>query len=93
MDDEDWRLLSEVNRSRYRREALTYLNRVEEPRTPTEVASKIDAPMNHVSRALREMKERDLVTVINPEAPYDRRYRLTNQGVQIAQKLTEIRNE
>lgn len=93
MKDEDWTVLSEVKRSAYRRKALTYLFDVAEPRTPTEIGAKIDVSMNHVSRALRELAERDLVRVINPDAPYDRRYRITDRGRRILTKIREIEGE
>lgn len=93
MDDEDWRVLSAVNRSKYRKQALKYLHTVDEPRTPTEIARKVDVSMNHVSRALREMNDRELVEVVNPDAPYDRRYRATDRGDTIATKLKEIEEE
>ncbi len=93
MDEKDWKTLSEVKRSSYRRKALAYLYRTGEPRTPTEVGKKVDVSMNHVSRALREMADRNLVEVINPEAAYDRRYRITDRGRRILSKIREIENE
>lgn len=93
MKDDDWQVLSEVKRSDYRRRALAYLFEVKEPRTPTEIGSKIDISMNHASRALRELADRNLVTVINPDAPYDRRYRITDRGIRILQKIREIEEE
>lgn len=93
MKDEDWAALSEVKRSVYRRQSLSYLLEVGEPRTPTEIGAKIDVSMNHVSRALRELAERELVEVINPEAPYDRRYRITDRGRRILAKIREIEEE
>lgn len=100
MDTADWKALSYVKRSKYRRKALEYLYEVDEPRTPTEISSKIEVSMNHVSRALREMKatdnERltaDLVEVINPEDSYDRRYQITEKGKTLVEKMQEIAEE
>lgn len=93
MDEEDWNVLSEVKRSTYRRKALAYLYETGEPRTPTEIGKKIDVSMNHVSRALREMADRNLVDVINPDAPYDRRYQITDRGRRILAKIREIEAE
>lgn len=93
MEEEDWSVLSEVKRSTYRRKALAYLFDIGEPRTPTEIGKKIEVSMNHVSRALREMADRDLVEVINPEAAYDRRYRITDRGRRILTKVREIEEE
>lgn len=93
MDNDDWSVLSEVKRSSYRRAALSYLYDIGEPRTPTEIGKKIDVSMNHVSRALREMADRDLVNVINPDAAYDRRYRITDRGRRVLTKIREIEKE
>lgn len=93
MDDDDWTVLSEVKRSAYRRSALEYLYKTGEPRTPTEIGKKIDVSMNHVSRALREMADRNLVEVINPDAAYDRRYRITDRGRRVLTKIREIEEE
>jgi DNA-binding MarR family transcriptional regulator len=82
-----------VKRSAYRRKALIYLYETGEPRTPTEIGKKIDVSMNHVSRGLREMADRSLVEVINPEAAYDRRYRITDRGRRIIDKIREIEEE
>ena len=93
MNNDDWVVLSEVKRSAYRRKSLKYLYNMDEPRTPTEIASNIEISMTHVSRALREMKDNDLVKVINPDAHYDRRYCITERGQKIIEKLQEMESE
>ncbi len=96
MNEEDWLILSKVKRSTYRRQILAYLHEVDEPRTPSEIASRIEISRNHVSRALNEMREEDdanLVTVLNPDAPYDRLYKITDRGRKIVEKIREIEDE
>lgn len=96
MDNEDWELLSWAKRAKNRRRVLKYLLEVNEPRTPSEIASNIDVSMNHVSRALRQMvsePKRSLVTCINPDSPYDRRYKLTEDGAAISEKIIELEEE
>lgn len=97
MEDEDWELLSWVKRSKNRRSVLLYLLSVNEPRTPSEVSSKIEVSMNHISRALRQMTGSDerpaLVKCLNPDAPYDRHYKLTDKGKELAQKIKEVQEE
>lgn len=93
MEDEDWEILSTVKRSNYRLTVLEYLHDVEEPRTPTEIGSKTDISRSHVSRTLGELKDDELVEVINPEAHYDRRYRITERGQKIVEKIQEIEEE
>ena len=97
MNDQDWELLSWVKRSKNRSAVLIYLLNVGDPRTPSEISSKIEVSMNHTSRALREMADETerpkLVKCLNPDAPYDRHYGLTDKGKEIAQKIKEVREE
>lgn len=96
MNEEDWLILSKVKRSTYRRQILEYLHNVDEPRTPSAIASKIGISRNHVSRALTEMREEDdanLVEILNPDAPYDRLYKITDRGRKIIEKIQEIEEE
>lgn len=93
MEDEDWEILSNVKRSNYRLTVLEYLHDTGEPRTPTEIGSKTDISRSHVSRILGELKDNELVEVINPEAHYDRRYRITERVDSIVEKIQEIEEE
>ncbi len=74
---------------------MLYLYRVSEPRTPKEISSQVDTALTHVSKALREMADNEpaLVKVINPEAHYDRRYRITEKGRTIAEKIKALQEE
>ena len=93
MEDEDWEILSKIKRSNYRLKILKYLNDLGEPRTPTEISSKTDISRSHVSRTLGDLKEYELVEVLNPDAHYDRRYRITERGTKIIEKIQEIEDE
>lgn len=93
MEDEDWEILSKIKRSNYRLEILKYLHELGEPRTPTEISSKTDISRSHVSRTLGELKDSELVEVLNPDAHYDRRYRITERGTKIIGKIQEIEEE
>lgn len=64
-----------------------------EPRTPTEISSKTDISRSHVSRTLGNLKDSNLVEVLNPDAHYDRRYRITEKGTKIIEKIKEIQEE
>ncbi|MFB6200033.1 MAG: archaellum operon transcriptional activator EarA family protein [Candidatus Nanohaloarchaea archaeon] len=95
MEEEDWETLSYVKRSTYRTRILRYLYQVDEPRTPTEIGSKTDISRSHVSWTLINLKDKNsgLVEVINPNAHYDRRYRITGKGQEIVEKIQEIETE
>ncbi len=51
--------------------------------TPTELAKRIEKHLSHVSRALRELQDRELVSCVNPVNTKPRVYALTPQGVNI----------
>lgn len=93
MKDEDWEILSKIKRSNYRLKILKYLHDIGEPRTPTEIGSKTDISRSHVSRTLGDLKDSNLVEVLNPDAHYDRRYRITEKGTKIIEKIQEIDEE
>lgn len=93
MKDEDWEILSKIKRSNYRLKIIHYLNDIAEPRTPTEIGSNTDISRSHVSRTLGELKESNLVEILNPDAHYDRRYRITEKGTKIIEKIQEIESE
>lgn len=95
MEDEEWEVLSWVKRGSNRKDILSYMLEVGEPRTATEISSKTSISRPHVSRVLGDMRqeERSLVERINPEAQYDVRYRLTDRGRKIAEKIKQIEEE
>lgn len=73
----DTELLSWIKRSKQRQEILLFL---EEPRTPTEVSDEVGTQISQVSHSLSEMREKDLVKVLNPDAKTGRLYELNENG-------------
>ncbi|MDH2902076.1 MAG: winged helix-turn-helix domain-containing protein [archaeon] len=55
--------------------------------TPTELAKKIQKHLSHVSRALHELQERELVSCVNPANTKPRVYSLTPQGMSLVNEL------
>ena len=47
---------------------------------PTQIANESGVLNNHISRTLRQLREHELVELINPEARCGRLYRLTDTG-------------
>jgi DNA-binding MarR family transcriptional regulator len=64
MSDE-WNAIGFVISSNYRVTVLRRLN--QGPATPSQIANDEDIAITHVSRALRELGERDLVELLVPE--------------------------
>lgn len=55
--------------------------------TPTEIAKKIEKHLSHVSRALRELQDRQLVSCVNPANTKPRVYSLTPQGANLVREF------
>lgn len=81
--DED--LIKYVNRSKYRVRALKAIG--EDVKIPKEIAEDSGILQNHISNVLRELKERDMVECINPNVRKGRLYRLSEEGLNILDKL------
>ena len=56
-------------------------------KTPTQIANDSGIRTNHISKVLRELKEKNVVECINEDAKKGRLYRLTSLGEEIVQKL------
>ena len=81
-ESDPWDDLSYVISSRYRIATLRRLS--EGPATPSLIADETDLSIAHVSRALQELRDNDLVTLLVSE---DRRkgrvYGVTDEGLAV----------
>ena len=85
MSDE-WNAIGFVISSNYRVTVLRRLN--EGPATPSQIANDEDIAITHVSRALRELGERDLVELLVPENRRKGRvYGITEKGERIWKEM------
>ncbi len=75
--------------SQVRLKILGFLSR--ESATPTQLASKAEKHLSHVSRALKELEARDLVACSNPEYYREKRYALTKQGTDVVREISKDR--
>ena len=85
MDDETLKIMGYVISSTYRANVLKSFN--DKPRFPSELAKKAGIKQNHVSNVLKELKNKGLVDIINPEVRKGRYYVLTDLGKEIAEEL------
>jgi DNA-binding MarR family transcriptional regulator len=53
------------------------------PTTPTEIASKLDEPLSHISRALKELQGKSLVECLTPKMSKNRIYSITEKGKKV----------
>ena len=74
-----------VNRSKYRSRTLKAIG--EDIKIPKEIAEDSGILQNHISNVLRQLKEKDLVECLNPNARKGRLYRLSENGLDILDKV------
>lgn len=87
-----WDVAGYVASSRYRIAVCEYLSE-HGPGLPSEIASNTDLAQPHVSRALSELRERDVVELLVPESQQKGRlYDLTDSGRVALDRLTRGRD-
>jgi predicted transcriptional regulator len=80
----DWDTVSYVIRSDYRRRVLETLYAGKD--TPSNIASKTDIYLSHVSTALKQLREKELVERL-VDSPKGRIYSLTEKGENVAETI------
>ena len=86
MDDETLILLAYIKNAPTREKVLKSF-KDEDFQRPIQISKKTGIHPNHVSRNLRDLREHELVYVINPEYTIPRLYRLTESGKNIVRLL------
>ena len=74
-----------MQRSTYRQRVLKALD--DDVLMPTEIAERSNIKTNHVSKVLSELKSKELIEIINPEARKGRLYRIKKEGTDVLDKL------
>ena len=74
-----------VVRSTYRIRVLKSIGN--DAKIPKDIARDSGILPNHISNVLRQLKENELVECINPEVRKGRLYRLSEEGLNILDKL------
>ena len=82
MDDET---VEFVKRSQYRQRVLKSLE--DDVLMPKQTAERSDIKVNHVSKVLSELKSKELIELINPEARKGRLYRLNDDGKIVLEQI------
>ncbi|MCL2311350.1 MAG: winged helix DNA-binding protein [Firmicutes bacterium] len=85
MDKETIDLLAFIKGSKHRINILLYLG--ENIKITSQIAENVDLRLTHTSRTLKELKEKDLVIILNPEAKRSRLYRLTDRAKDLLKYL------
>ena len=74
-----------VARSTYRVKVLKSLKT--DVKMTKQIANDSGILTNHISNVLRQLKEKDIVECINPEVRKGRLYRLSDEGLDILNRL------
>ena len=74
-----------VNRSTYRVRTLKAIG--DGVKMPKEISEDSGILQNHISNVLRQLKEKDIVECLNPNVRKGRLYRLSDDGLEILDKL------
>lgn len=85
MDDKTLILTEYVKQSPNRTKVLKTIG--EDVLKPTDITNKTDIHINNVSRSLKQMKEKNLVYLLNPDSKRGRLYKLTEDGKTVLKNL------
>lgn len=89
-DKDEWAEIGHVSASKYRRKIIKQLA-ADGPQTPSQLSDEIGEGMPHVSRALSELRERELVELLVPEETQKGRYYgVTDLGRSIGERVDEV---
>ena len=75
-----------VEISSYREKAMKAIGK--ETKMPKQIAKESGILPNHISKVLKELKDKDLAVCINEEMRKGRLYRLTDKGLAVLGELT-----
>ena len=79
--------LGYVKRTKNRQEIVKIIGT--RKKTPSEIVKIMDVDFSLVSRALRDLKDNDIVICANPEERTGRLYELTEDGLKVYEELTQ----
>jgi len=83
-----WELISFVTSSTLRFRVLIELNKSE--KIPTKLGRIINTPISHISKALSELEDRNLVKCLTPSRRKSKFYAITPIGKNILTEINEL---
>lgn len=90
MAEENWEVVSFVFSSETRSRVLRSLK--SRKATPSQIADEVNQPLSHVSRALKELQDKELVVCLTPNRKKARLYAITPAGADILSRLETLRS-
>ena len=82
--EKDYSLISFILRAKRRRKVFELFN---EPKTPKQLAGECKISISNVSNSLAELKEKELIEILNPKDHLTRFYQQTNKGKEFLKML------
>lgn len=76
-----WDEVGYVISSEYRKKVMAEV--AGGPKTPSSISKATDIEIPHVSRSLTQLREKELIELLNPNAEKGRLYALTDQGEEV----------
>jgi len=83
-----WELISYIQ-AKDRKSCLMELS--DGPKTPSMIADSSNKHLSHISRALRELSEKELVICLTPDASKNRFYKITDLGEKVLRKDKKLK--
>lgn len=84
----DWNTVSFVISGKLRFRILVELKDNES--TPTDLSSVTNAPISHISKALKELEELNLITCLTPDRRKTKFYSITDTGKKVLEKINQL---
>ena len=88
-EEELYQLKSYIDRSKNRKKILQLLKNKDEPFTPSEISSELEVHRTTISKRITDLKDKELVKVLNPEDNRNRYYRITEKGKELIEFYSE----
>lgn len=85
-----WEDVSYVVRSKTRKSILIELKT---PKTPSLLASALKTSIPNASRALKQLRKRQMVICLTPDERTGRIYALTDKGKEVLEKIVEMNKQ
>lgn len=84
----DWETVSYVFSSELRFKVLIELRKSQQ--TPSQLARGLSQPISHVSKALSELSDKELVECLTPTRKKGRFYEITKDGEEVLDEISKI---
>ncbi len=86
-DETIWTDVGYVVSSSYRKKVLEILDK---PKMPSTMSREVNVNKTHISRALKELVDKDIIKCLNPESNKGKLYVISDYGKKILEKVNKI---